>query len=301
MNRYTFGEFLNLFSESAHPELQKIIKSEPSGVSKAKLVAKKIKDLINRGEPTGVEDKMPKGSSRAFVKESEPAHIVVDGRPAQIHTGYKIAIPADLDKTHDKEKYGGTLGQLQMRVENGDHFLNNNYRVLTNKNVEGQHHFETNTDTGIFPPLMEHDHEHDSWSHVGHVGELGSKFRALTKTPSHPNGISHDQFCEALERTWNTDHGKYWHTGRENEEKLDKVEEHPLVQKFLDHQRTFLAPPHDYRQKRNMGVWTHPITGQEHIVARDHGFNSDVFKAYEESRDELKRRLIARYRKMYGK
>ena len=34
----------------------------------------------------------------------------------------------------------------------------------------------------------------------------------------------------------------------------------------------------------NMGVWTHPVSGEQHIVARDHGFNEDVMKAYKEAR-----------------
>ena len=289
MIKYTLKEFIELFTESAHPELQQVLKAKPGYVSKARLVAKKINELIGRGESTGVEDKMPKGSSRAYVKESSSTPVIVDGKKSSMHTGYKIAIPASLDRSHDHKKYEGTLGQMQMRAENGDYFLNDNYRVLTKvKNVKGQHHFESNTERGIFPPLLDHDYDHHSWSHIAHVDKLGANFRSLTKTPTHPKGISHEDFCETLERAWHKDHGKWWKTSEENEKRMDHNEEHPLVQKFLDHQRTFGMPPHDYRQRGNMGVWTHPVSGEQHIVARDHGFNEEVMKAYKEARKKAK-------------
>lgn len=295
MLRYTLKEFIELFSESAHPELQQVLRAQPGYVSKARLVAKKINELIGRGESTGVEDKMPKGSSRAYVKESSPTPVTVDGQKASMHTGYKIAIPASLDQSHDHKKYEGTLGQMQMRAENGDYFLNDNYRVLTNKNIQGQHHFESNTERGIFPPLLEHDDDHHSWSHIAHVDKLGANFKELTKIPTHPKGISHEDFCETLERAWHKDHGKWWKTSEENEKRMDHNEEHPLVQKFLDHQRTFGMPPFDYRQRGNMGIWTHPVSGEKHIVARDHGFNEEVMKAYKEARQKAQEK----YRRMW--
>ncbi len=48
MLRYTLKEFIELFSESAHPELQQVLKAAPGYVSKARLVAKKINELIAR-------------------------------------------------------------------------------------------------------------------------------------------------------------------------------------------------------------------------------------------------------------
>jgi hypothetical protein len=285
MLAYTLREFIDLL-ESAHPELQQVLKARPGYVSKARLVAKKINELISRGESTGVEEKMPKGSSRAYVKETKPTPVTIDSKNTSMETGYKIAIPASLDRTHDKKKYDNqTLGQMQMRVENGDHFLNSHYRVLTKHDRSDGYHFESNTDTGIFPPLIEHDHDHDSWSHIAHVDKLtAGKFRELTKTPTHPKGISHEEFSEALERHWHKNHGKWWNQNEDIEKRMDHIEEHPLVQKFLDHQNNFHMPPFDYRQKGNMGIWKHPVSGKQHIVARDHGFNDDVMKAYKEAR-----------------
>ena len=87
MIKYTLKEFIELFTESAHPELQEVLKEKPGYVSKARLVAKKINELIGRGESTGVEDKMPKGSSRAYVKESSSTPVIVDGKKSSMHTG----------------------------------------------------------------------------------------------------------------------------------------------------------------------------------------------------------------------
>jgi hypothetical protein len=281
MIRYTLKEFLELFSESAHPEIQEILKM-PHSKQKPKIIKQKLDDLQKRNETSGIEDKMPKGSSRAYVKESSQTPIHVDGQKTHMHTGYKISIRAPLDTHHDHVKYDGSLGQLQMREENGDHFVNQNYRVLTHK---GNHHFKTNTESGIFPPLLDHDEHHDSWSHVAHVDNITSKnFREATKTDTHPKGISHMEFFTSLHRAWNKDNGKWWSQSPETEQHHDHIESHPLVQKFLDHQRNFAMPPNDYQQTGNMGIWTHPVTGKKHVVARDHGFTKLAQDAYHDAR-----------------
>jgi hypothetical protein len=180
---------------------------------------------------------------------------------------------------------------MQMRVENGDWHVNEHYRVLTkDHNRTDGHHYVSNTESGIFPPLVEHDHDSHSWSHIGHVDKIAAgKFRTITKSNTHPLGITHEDFCDALERDWYKNHGKWWHTGDVSEKRLDHITEHPLVQKFLDHQNNYHAPPHDYRQKGNMGIWTHPHTGEQHIVARDHGFSDEVAAAYKEARKKSNR------------
>jgi len=45
-------------------------------------------------------------------------------------------------------------------------------------------------------------------------------------------------------------------------------------------------PPHDYGNIKNLGAWTHPGTGQKHIVARDHGFSENVMKAYRRANEK---------------
>jgi hypothetical protein len=284
---YSLREFIeNIIVENLHPELKSIV-TQPTksfGTSKQAQLAKKVKELTNRGEQTGIEGNMPKGSSRAYLPLKDREQITLDGKRTNLKTGMKVAIRATLDKHHDRKKYDGmSLGQLQNEAEGGDHFVNSNYRIITKDHSTG--HYHSNSESGIFPPQIDHDHDTHEWTHVGHVDKIGGKqFRDLTKTESHPKGISHSEFCESLERAWNKDHGKYWKRGELDEKQFDHIESHPLVQKFLDHQRNLGAPPHDYRQMGNMGVWTHPHTGEQHIVARDHGFSENVMEAYKEAR-----------------
>jgi hypothetical protein len=282
---YSFKDFLDqIIVENLHPELHAIAtgKSKKYGTSKQAQIAKKIKELTARGENTGIEGNMPKGSSRAYLPIKEHMNITLDNRPTKLKTGLKVAIRATLDKHHyDKDHNGMSLGQLQNEAEGGDHLVNSHYRIIT-KDDKGNYH--SNTESGIFPPQIDHDHDNHEWSHVGHVDKATEGFRNVTRTATHPLGISHREFADSLERAWDKDHGKYWEKTPEKEKHIDYVESHPLVQKFLDHQRNFGFPPHDYRQINNLGMWTHPHTGEKHIVARDHGFSKTVMDAYHEAR-----------------
>jgi hypothetical protein len=282
----------NIVLENLHPELHAVATSKAGrySTSKQTQIARKIKDLTSRGEETGIEGNMPKGSSRAYLPIKDKLPVTIDGKKAEMKSGLKVAIRASLDKHHDEKEHDGMgLGALQNEAENGDHYVNNQHRILT-QDSRNPGHYETNEEGGIFPPLVDHDHDNHQWSHVGHVGNVGGKrFRELTKTESHPEGISHSDFCSALERDWNRAHGKHWHRGDDKEAEADHIESHPLVQKFLDHQRNMDAPPHDYRQLKNLGLWTHPVTGNQHIVARDHGFSKNVMDAYSAARKKMRR------------
>jgi len=223
---YSLKEFLeNIIYESLHPELKAVVErpTSPHGTSKQTLLAKKIKELSSRGENAGIEGNMPKGSSRAYLPIKEPEKIILDKKPTQIKTGMKVAIRASLDKYHDEDSHGGmSLGQLQNEVEGGDHFINSNYRIITKDHHTG--HYTSNTESGIFPPQIDHDHDNHEWTHVGHVDKITQKrFRELTKTESHPKGITHTEFCSALEREWDNSHGKYWKRSREVESNLDHI------------------------------------------------------------------------------
>lgn len=99
----------------------------------------------------------------------------------------------------------------------------------------------------------------------------------------------------ALTRHWNRNHGKHFTKSPEVESHLNHIEEHPLVQKFLDHQMNYSAPPNDYEQIQNMGVWKHPVTGERHIVARDHGFNTEVMGAYKKARENHRNKQLRKF------
>lgn len=265
----------NVIVENLHPELQDIIKSD-SRVSKQTLLASKIRDLASRGEATGIEGNMPKGSSRAYMQHSTPDHIVVDGHPTTMKTGTKVAIKSNLDRYHDHASHDGkSLGEMQNDAENNDHWVNSTYRTLTH---EGGNKFTTNHE-GIFPPLLAHDSEGNKWSHIGHAPDISKpKFKELTKTEGWPNGISHDDFHSSMMRFHNRNNGKHWDS-REDKH-LDKIDQHPLVQSFQDYHGNTGNSPVDLGQIKNMGVWKHPVTGKEQIVARDHGFDNNVAEAY---------------------
>lgn len=280
-----FQDFIsNIIIESLHPDLKTVITSSMGNRSKQNLLSKKIKELTTRGENTGIEGNMPKGSSRAYLKHSEPHGIVVDGTPTTMKTGTKVAIRATLDAHHNLAEHDGMgLGQLQNHAENGDHWVNNSYRTLTHT---GGNTFETNHDRGIFPPLVDHDDANHHWSHVGHVDNISlSQFRELTKTKEFPKGISHGEFMTAMKRFHERNNGKYWGMNSMNEEKkIDHIDTHPLVQNFQDYHGNSGNPPYDLGQIKNMGVWTHPVTGTKHIVARDHGYSGEVELAYQNAR-----------------
>lgn len=302
----SFKDFIDsIIVESLHPELQSLV-SEPSKGSKKKQTAlvKTIKSITSRGERTGIEGNMPKGSSRAYLKHSEPHEAVIDGHHTSMPVGTKVAIRAPLDPHHDRSAHDGmSLGNLQNEAENADYYLNSNYRILTKEDkgrTDEKDHYTTNKESGIFPPLVEHDHDHHEWSQVGHVDNVTPKqFKNLTKTETHPDGIDHGMFCRALTRHWDKNHGKHWGGSKEFESAMDHIESHPLVQKFLDHQMNYGAPPHDYQQIKNLGTWKHPVTGEKHIVARDHGFSSGVMDAYHQARlKQAEAQKIAHERKL---
>lgn len=286
-----FKDFLNnIIIESLHPELKSVITSDLSSHKKHRQVIKTIKSLSSRGEKTGIEGNMPKGSSRAYMAHAEHHSATIDGKPASFKIGTKVAIHAPLDNYHDKMHTDGlTLGEAQNYKENGDHYVNSQYRIL---HPHDNNSFTTNHEHGIFPPLIEHDHKNNQWSTVGHARNIKKgEFRQLTKTysknfdfPTHPNGISHGQFAHALIRDYNKNNGRHYDQGPEHEAHMDHIASHPLVQKFLHHQKEMGAAPHDYQQLGNMGIFEHP-DGSKHIVARDHGFDSDVSRAYQAARE----------------
>ncbi len=133
---------------------------------------------------------MPEGSSRAYLQHEEPHQIVLDGKPTTIKVGTKIAVRGRLDPYHFGDS---SLGSMQNEAENNDHYVNSNYRIITEGDTKG--HYKTNTDKGIFPPLIDHDVQNHEWSHVGHVRDFKSgEFGELTKTEDYPTGISHKDF-----------------------------------------------------------------------------------------------------------
>lgn len=276
----TFKDY-HYLEEELHPELQKLVKAPTTlkEMSKQGKISKKIRQLHEAGEETGIEGNMPKGSSRAYLRHKDELPVNIDGKQTKIKTGIKIAIRNDLDKHLDSERFKQpSLGHLQNFHENANDNVNEHFRVLT-KDDKGIYHHNPE---GIFPPLIDYDHSGHEWAHVGHADTINDKqFKKLTRTESHPEGIEHKDFMGVLDRDHERKRGKYWEGSDEEEKHLDYVETHPLVQNFLTHQRTHNIPPGDYRDIKNMGVFRHD--DKEHVVSRDHGYSNEVYNAFNQA------------------
>lgn len=281
-------------TETLHKDIDAAIKGTSSPhINKKTVVDKAIKGVASKYEKSGIEGNMPKGSSRAWLTHEEPTHVQIDGHHTRMKTGTKFAITSSLDKHRDKEKYPDSLGTMQNQTENGDYYVNQHHRVLANDPdhrhdpsdpTSPKEKYKTN-EHGIFPPLVDHDHEHHQWSEIGHSRDLkAGDFNRITKSPDHPKGISHSDFTSSMNRFHDSHNGRYHKSDEKHEAHLDHVDSHPLVQNFQDYHGNFGHSPKDYEQKKNLGVWKHPVTGKEHIVARDHGFSNEVEKAYRDTR-----------------
>lgn len=284
----TFKAFIeHIIVENLAPTLQRIIQNPKPARAKQDALAQEIRRLGSIGERTGIEGNMPKGSSRAYLQHATPENVTVDGRDTKMKVGTKVAIRAALDKYHRGDR---SLGEMQNETENGDHFINQSYRILTKNPHTGD--YTTNHERGILPPLISHDEENHQSSTVGHVRDIKDpEFKKLTRTQTFfsndtdfPKGISHKDFSEALNRRYDRNNGRYWEKSPEREAQLDKIDEHPLVQKFHDYHDMTGHPTHDLAQIKNLGVFEHPVTGEAHIVARDHGYGTDVMHAYSQAR-----------------
>ena len=288
MTVHSFKDFISgIIVENLHPELQDIVHAKTTHKAKQVQLSQKIKELSLRGEKLGIERNMPKGSSRSYLKHTDDKDVEVDGKKTKLPVGTKVAIKSSLDVWHNKDDHGGfSLGALQNEAEAGDHYVNSRYRILT-KDSDHPHKFVSNHEHGIFPPLIDHDHENHEWSHVGHVEDItGKQFRDMTRSKDYPLGVSHKDFYDTLMRRHNENNGRHWTGSKGREELLNKLDNHPLIKKFHAYHDETGNSPSDYHQLGNLGIWRHP-DGSSHIVARDHGFTNDVANAYKTARMKM--------------
>ena len=276
----TYLNDLPLVSEELHATIQHVLDSDTIPVqNKFNHVTKSIRGAIARGEDTGLHDSKPKkGSSRAVYFPKDEHHYQLDGKPAKSTTALKVAFPGQLDKYN---KSGALLGEHQNMVE-GDHHINHEHGILSEV---GHNQFETNHHYGVLAPVF---HAHDEGHHVlmGKIDPIkAGDFKNLTKTKEFPKGISHEEFHDTLQHHYAQAHGQR-HYGATSKERMSELEEHPLVEKFTHYVGNTGAHPGDLN-KRNMGIWTHPHTGEKHIVASDFGFNGDVMKHYSDARQNM--------------
>lgn len=268
--------FLQFLAEELHPELFKIIDGANDITKKHENITKHIRKLISSGVDTGLEgSRAKKGSSRAVYFPKDDKEVNIDNKNVKIKTALKIAFPGDLDY-YDEVKRHGMLGELQNEAESSNKF--NNHSILKR---DSNNNFVTNEEYGVLAPIINTSHD-NSWLEMGRVKNITkAKFKELTKTKEHPNGIGHRDLARILINEHRLKYGK-GNPEYNSEEK--SVLNHPLTQK-LKHliNNTDLHPNDifDYTHVGdNFGVWTHPITGKEYPVIRDYGFTDKVHKEY---------------------
>lgn len=284
----TLKEFIQKYcvTEEIHDELKQIINSPEtrriyqSGKLNQKKLNKfssKVKELISSGIDTGLEsDKPKKGSSRAVFFPKEHKDVVVDGKKVKMPTAIKIAFAGALDK------YSGDthlLGEHQNNVEN-DYHIRDHYSMLKKNYDDGS--YSTN-ERGVVTPFLDDPTDHNHWLETVRADNITkSKFKNLTKTDTHPEGLDFDKFHETLQEDHAAAHGQRYFNPISEEEK-EHIRSHPLFENTQDFVYGTDNHPADFRLQ-NWGVWKHPVTGKEHPVIRDYGYSNHVAKLYTTAR-----------------
>lgn len=267
-------QFQVVLLEEVHPELQEILDSDIHKHYKFNTFTKKIRDMVKNGQDTGLTDDKPKkGSSRAVLFHKDPHQLTIDGVETSMPTVLKVAFSGTLDKhlPHGEQ----LLGEAQNQHEAS---LRYPFSILQHDHGNEWH---TN-EHGFLPPMIDFDPE-GKWNHVAKVEPINAKdFRTATTNEDFPKGISHAEFHDALLHHFNVAHGDHSYS-TQNDEKLACLQQHPLVEKALDMCLNTDTHPGDFH-KANMGLWTHPVTGEKHVVASDAGFSKNVMRLYNKAR-----------------
>lgn len=263
-----------------HPEVMDAVNRDGHKHYRFANLTATVRKLAKKGQSTGLSDDKPKkGSSRAvyFPEEAHPAKI--DGQETKIPHVLKVAFSGTLDKHLPNDH--PLLGQMQNQHEI-DH--SHHYSVLQ---PVGKDDFKTNPE-GFLPPLIDH-HADGHWAQVGKIDKLDSKtFKEATKTADFPKGITHKDFYHTVNHEWEQSNGRR-HYSPLSEEHMEKIADHPLVRRAINFCIDTDTHPGDFAV-RNMGVWHHPVTGEKHIVAADAGFSRDVAKAYNNARENMRKK-----------
>lgn len=197
----------------------------------------------------------PKGSSRAVLNTREH-DIVLDGKPAKVAGVLKMVYKGT------RARVGGQrLGTLQNKAESSS--LIQQHATMVQQ-PDGS--WKTNPN-GVVPPVIQRG-TGDKYLHMAHARDATYEdVKRLTKSKAHPNGID----------PWSlSDYFEY-----PRKEDLTN----PVVKKFHEFSRA--TGVRDFHED-NIGVWTHPHTGKEHLVLRDAGFDPTIAKAYRDVSYEYK-------------
>lgn len=271
--------------EDLHPELKQVLDNdEYPAKNKITAFTKKTRQMIKNGEDTGLEnDKPKKGSSRAVWFPKQHKKIVIDGQEAHIPTAVKVAFKGQLDHYTGDSKL---LGEYQNENESS-YFPQRHYAVLRpSDNHDGS--YETNEDGVLAPVLDSHDDGH--WLEMAKADKFDHKrFREATKTPEMPKGMTFKDFSSVLLDEHEASKGKdKYHTKTMPQEHYEKVLDHPFTQSVINFCNDTQTHPYDIGgNPRNLGIMKHPITGKDHPVIVDYGFDHDTDKMYTKARRNL--------------
>jgi len=262
-------------SEALHDDLKGVLNDENSP-SRAKLgqFLKTTRNLLSKGVETGLQDsKAKRGSSRAVFFGKENAPVTIDGRETSMPTVHKIAFPGHLDKYRHGEPL---LGELQNAAE-ADHLVRQHHSMLSPDYKKG--HFTTNP-RGVLAPVID-NHEDHHHLEMGRIEPLTAKNLAeTTKNENFPKGLKLKHIQEATQHEYDQAYGKGY--GSDLSPEAEKAKEHPFVQNLTDFIHLTGAHPADFGT-RNLGIWTHPVTGTRHPVISDYGYTKNIAEEYQKA------------------
>lgn len=266
-----FNQLLNKFLiEEIHQDLQAVLDRDDGNIH-----SDFIKTLHSIRD-SGIENKMKRGSSRLVFFPKDHHSITVDGNQVKIPSVIKIAYKSEFDKHLNSDT---TLGQEQNKAES--HFLNRKrFSILSNDKGE----LKTN-ENGIFAPVLKTSKNH-SWLEMARTEPVDeSKFQELTKTETHPNGITHKQMYDVVNNEYKkkTQNKNLPNPTGMNSEQYQHILKHPLIKKLLNVSIEAKSHPSDFRIA-NFGEFTHPVTGHKQLALIDYGYNDKVSDLYVDSR-----------------
>lgn len=267
----TFPIYQDALTEELHSELKSILNSETIDPRyKNDRITRAVRDLVKRGEDTGLVDGKPKkGSSRAVYFHSEPKLLNIDGQDVHVPTVLKVAFPGVLDR---HTGHSSLLGEEQNRVEAEP--LMSHHSVLRHI---GGNRYETNHDGAYMPVLDSHPEGH--WLEM----PLAQKFSAVdfknhTKHPEIKGGFTFKDFTNVMQTEHANANGSQRY-GALPEEKHDLIRFHPYTDAAIDGMQLIGLHPNDIGPS-NMGTFVHPITGHRYPVQLDYGWTGHVAKLY---------------------
>ncbi len=279
-----------ILSEEIHHRIKDILDSSAMSVDgKLSAITREARKLIAEGKSTGFENDKPlKGSSRAVFFPTDHKPIELDGQRVMVPTAVKIAFPGQLDRYTG---HHSLLGEEQNRMEeHTDHAVIRPIHGHANIRVPGiEGRFETNPNGVTVPVLSSHPDSH--YLEMGRASNYNAKdLREYTKHPDFKKGISHQEIKNALEYHHAISNGRSlsYYQDRDKDHH-EKISDHPHVENMLNAMHDIGIHPADLTP-RNMGIWTHPLTGTKHPVMIDYGFSTELGKLYQKARMAMPRK-----------